>query len=63
MVPPNDVIALRNAIEQILSQPEKIREFSSNGYKDFQEKFLPKYHAENLEALFQNIIEGAAHVR
>lgn len=58
LIPPGDVQSLKNGMEKMLNDPEKIRDMSEEGYKLVMEKYSARRMAEDYRRLYDSMING-----
>jgi glycosyltransferase involved in cell wall biosynthesis len=58
LVPPGDVESLKNGMENMLNDPEKVRDMSEEGYKLVKEKYSARRMAENYGRLYDSMINS-----
>jgi len=57
MVPPEDVVALRNAIKELYENPERQAQMGARAKNKIQEGFTTRKMAESLSDLFKNMLK------
>ncbi|MBS1212819.1 MAG: glycosyl transferase family 1 [Proteobacteria bacterium] len=60
VVPPQDPIALRQALDRLAGSPESCQRFGDEAYRRYQERFTARRMAESYLALYREITESCA---
>jgi glycosyltransferase involved in cell wall biosynthesis len=58
LVPSGDAKSLKNGMENMLNDPEKVRDMSEEGYKLVKEKYSARRMADDYRRLYESMING-----